>query len=565
MPRFGPLIACTGERDERSRQAPSNSRQQNAIEKRTVAPGMTGPCSITPRRLGDSTSWPTTPLVSSSEFTGERRFQAATLFVGLTTTVFLGLKVLAPSFSSRLDLPSAKPYTVAVCLGTLILYALQRLKVRHAASMLTAAVFEVATAFSLSMLEVSSMKAGTGPTIGVSAVTFWIAFFGVFVAMSPGMALAASAGAALSFPIAVLLAGRAGMQPLQASVWIPWASPGFLMALWTWWVSRRVFGLARQLGQAKEIGSYHLVEKIGQGGMGEVWRATHRHLARAAAIKLIRTPLHLPGETAKFNEGRLRLEREAQAIARLSSPHTIQLFDFGVTAEGQFYYVMELLDRLDLDELVRKHGPQPPERVVSILQQACRSLAEAHHVGIVHRDIKPSNLILCRLGVEVDFLKVVDFGLVKDAGSDLPNITAAGETLGTPAYAAPEQISGNAVDGRTDIYSLGCVAFFLLTGRAVFVRNTAMGTAVAHLGEAPERPSAASELSLSTELDELILRCLEKDPEKRPESALDLETLLGACPEAGRWTRARAEQWWRLHRAADPASAEPLGAAESRR
>jgi serine/threonine-protein kinase len=296
------------------------------------------------------------------------------------------------------------------------------------------------------------------------------------------------------------------------------------------------------------MGSYELVERLGHGGMGEVWRAKHRMLARPAAIKLIRPEaLGAHRESAAESVVR-RFEREAQATAQLHSPHTIELYDFGVTRDGTFYYVMELLEGVDLEVLIQRFGPLPAERVVHLLLQACDSLADAHDAGLVHRDIKPANLYLCRRGLRYDFLKVLDFGLVKaswrDSGEDT-RLTTEGMAGGTPAYMAPEVALGNRqIDARVDLYALGCVGYWLLTGRTVFESQTAMQMALHHLHTAPVPPSRRSELPIPPALEGLVLACLEKDPERRPGSAEELSRALAACPTDAPWSQERARRWW---------------------
>jgi serine/threonine-protein kinase len=258
--------------------------------------------------------------------------------------------------------------------------------------------------------------------------------------------------------------------------------------------------------EARRLGSYKLEELLGRGGMGEVWRATHQLLARQAAIKLIR-PEALGGNAETRQIAMARFEREAQTTASLRSPHTIAVYDFGVSDTGAFYYVMELLVGYDEQELVERFGPLPAERVVHLLVQVCDSLSEAHAVRLVHRDIKPSNIHVCRYGRQADFVKVLDFGLVKRVRTleDDPTqlqLTAPHEISGTPAFMAPEQVLGSSdTDARTDLYAVGCVAFWLLTGRTVFQGSTAMKVLTQHVHEAPLPPSRYSELPVPAALD----------------------------------------------------------------
>jgi len=321
-----------------------------------------------------------------------------------------------------------------------------------------------------------------------------------------------------------------------------WSAAAVVVA---WVASRVIYGLRQQVKEAAELGAYTLEARIGSGGMGEVWRARHRMLIRPAAVKLIR-----PEIAAKADHELLmrRFEREARATSALSSPHTVQLFDFGVAADGTLYYVMELLEGFNLEQLVMRFGPQTAERVVYILGQLCSSLAEAHRNGLVHRDIKPANVFLTRPDGAADFVKVVDFGLVKvdslEPQKDEPKLTVTGMSVGTPAFMAPEVIAGaEKTDHRLDLYSVGCVAFWLLTGRLVFEGNS-MTVIADHLRTPPPRPSSRVELPIPRELDELILACLEKQPADRPASAAAVIERLQAIPLTTAWTLERAERWW---------------------
>ena len=245
-----------------------------------------------------------------------------------------------------------------------------------------------------------------------------------------------------------------------------------------------------------------------------------------------------------------RFEREAQATANLCSPHTIHLYDFGITESGTFYYVMELLSGLDLDALVSRFGPMPESRVIHLLLQACDSLGEAHEQGLIHRDIKPANIYVCRYGRGVDHVKVLDFGLVKfrDTNDEAEiNLTADDRVTGTPAFMAPEQVMGTGADARTDIYQLGCVMFWLLTGTYVFKAETAMATMMMHVQAVPEAPSSRAELPISETLDRIVLSCLEKDPARRPQSIDELAQALVTCKVDGPWTEDRARSWWQKH------------------
>ena len=279
---------------------------------------------------------------------------------------------------------------------------------------------------------------------------------------------------------------------------------------------------------------------------GEVWLGKHQLLARPAAIKLIR-----PEITRGAGHARLvrRFQREAQVTANLCSPHTVQLYDFGVSESGDFFYVMEFLHGMDLKAMVERFGPLPPERLVALLQQVCLSLAEAHDHDLVHRDIKPANLFVTRLGPEFDYLKVLDFGMVKgEIAEDSSQLSMQGVVHGTPAFIAPELVLGEAaVDGRADLYSLGCAAYWLLTGALVFDANTPTGIMLQHVQTPPRPPSQIAEHQIPAALEALILRCLEKQPERRPASALGLLAELDAIRFDPPWTQERARQWWQRH------------------
>jgi hypothetical protein len=300
------------------------------------------------------------------------------------------------------------------------------------------------------------------------------------------------------------------------------------------------------LDHTLSVGSYRLISPLGSGGMGEVWLAKHRLLARPAAVKLIRQEAQAGGDREQLIR---RFQREAQVTAGLRSPHTVQLYDFGVNDTGSFYYVMELLQGLDLQHIVNRFGPQPAERVIMLLRQACRSLAEAHEHGLVHRDIKPANLFVARLGSEYDYLKILDFGIVKDQpGQDMTMLSALNMLPGTPAFMAPEVVLGERrIDGRTDLYSLACAAYLALTGQLLFQATTPAQMLLHHAQTRPEPPSRVCELPIPQGLEDLLMQCLEKDPKKRPASALELELQLTCVRCEEPWTDDRARAWWAAH------------------
>jgi serine/threonine-protein kinase len=315
-------------------------------------------------------------------------------------------------------------------------------------------------------------------------------------------------------------------------------------------ITHVVARLGYQVTKEREMGSYRLGRLLGRGGMGEVYLATHRLLARPAAIKLLRPEMLTGGDSGTAQLAITRFKREAEAAARLRSPHTVELYDFGVTNDQTLYFVMELLDGLDLETLVQQYGPLPPARAIHVLRQVCESLEEAHASGMVHRDIKPANIHLGRLGLEYDFAKVLDFGLVKTVvggTSEHSLATAAGLTPGTPAYMAPEMGDERKMDGRADLYSLGCVAYYLLTGGLVFEAATVLQMYAKHLQDAPAPPSTRTKDPLPPGLDQVILACLAKKPEGRPRTAGELARSLAAI-QVEPWTQEQAIQWWQQRR-----------------
>jgi len=308
------------------------------------------------------------------------------------------------------------------------------------------------------------------------------------------------------------------------------------------------------------MGYYELTERVGSGGMGEVWRAKHRMLARPAAIKLI-SPERLGGHSDLSSTLIRRFEREAQATAMLQSPHTIQLYDFGVTDNGSLYYAMEYLNGLDMQSLVETYGPVPPERAVHFLMQIMESLEEAHEAGVIHRDIKPSNIFVSKHGLNYDFVKVLDFGLARISASDDASLTMPSIAAGTPAFMSPEAALGEAtVDGRSDLYAVGAVGYWLLPGRNVFEGSTAYATVLEHLHSEPVPPSRRSESAIPRSLDEIILWALAKDPLRRPQSAREMAERLSAVVTAEQWAPERAEHWWRVHRPTTSLPSKPEAA-----
>ncbi|NNG17951.1 MAG: serine/threonine protein kinase, partial [Gemmatimonadales bacterium] len=347
-------------------------------------------------------------------------------------------------------------------------------------------------------------------------------------------------------PLALLLRSAGGLAFPNTDQTIQMLVPGYICVGIAMVGLRVITSLGKDVSKARSLGSYHLVERLGQGGMGEVWRADHRLLARTAAVKFIRPEAFGAQDAAGKDQLLRRFEREARATAQLTSPHTIALHDFGVSDEGVFYYVMELLRGVDLQTLVRQFGPLPAARTAHFLRQICDSLAEAHENGLVHRDIKPANIFTCRLGLEFDQVKVLDFGLVKSSESS--GLTTQASPAGTPAFMAPEMVLGEAtVDGRADLYAVGCLAYWLLSGELVFSRSNVMQLAFDHVNTAPRPLSERTEMEVPREFESAIMACLEKDPADRPQSAPELRDLLARVGGHEHWTREDACQWWTMH------------------
>jgi eukaryotic-like serine/threonine-protein kinase len=381
-----------------------------------------------------------------------------------------------------------------------------------------------------------------------------VLLFAAIVPSTPGKTLVAGLIAVSMNPMSMLVARARGTWDFPTSTLIVMHYPDYLLVIGAVVISLVMTRLGEQVTRARELGSYRLGELLGRGGMGEVYKATHRMLARPAAIKLIRPEMIGAGAGEEAQLAIRRFRREAEVAASLRSPHTVELYDFGVTEDRTFYFVMELLDGMDLESLVRQKGPVSAGRVIWILRQVCQSLEEAHVAGLVHRDIKPANIHVGRLGLQYDFVKVLDFGLVKSVtgpASEHSLATAAGLTPGTPAYMAPELALGEAFDGRADIYALGCVAYYLLTGRLVFEAATGLQMIAKHMRDVPVPPSERAELPIPAELERVVLACLAKAPAGRPGTAAALSRALAAI-EGERWGEAEARQWWQANRPAQP-------------
>lgn len=414
--------------------------------------------------------------------------------------------------------------------------------------------FEVVGSYGIAASEYLSYNFVPSGPLGLSWVAVWTLLFTIVVPAPPRLAMRAALASVSAAPVMIWISLHVRSQsfhPTWQQFLFVVVLPYVLVAGMAFIGARVVYSLGTEVRRARELGSYRLVERIGSGGMGEVWRARHSLLARPSAIKLIRPTHAEDGVSAVSDEARRRFEREAQAIAGLRSPHTVTLFDFGIAVDGVFYYVMELLDGIDADTLVQRHGPIPADRAIHVLRQVCHSLSEAESHGLVHRDIKPANIFLCRYGEEYDFVKVLDFGIVKAARDrDEAKMTLTSDLVvrGTPAFIAPEQALGeSALDGRADIYATGCVAYWLLTGRLVFTADTPMGLLVHHAKTMPTPLSAVSELPIPAKLEQTVMSCLAKNPADRPQSARELSRLLADAQSSSGWSHDQARDWWALH------------------
>lgn len=399
---------------------------------------------------------------------------------------------------------------------------------------------------------------------GFGPYAILITIFPLLLPCPPRLTLKVASAAVLAVYLGFWTASVSGLASPNFASYADLAVVSIGSAAIAYTVSRLVFRMQNDLVAARRLGSYVLEEKIGSGGMGEVWRGRHGMLASPAAIKVMHPPGF--GKALDASAG-ARFRREARVTAALRSPHTVHLYDFGIGENGSFFYAMELLDGIDLAALVRRFGAQPPARVRGILLQACDSLAEAHGLGLVHRDIKPENLMLCRQGRQVEILKVLDFGVVGLLGepAGLPeldalaaspgslasleagDLTLPGTFLGTLAYTAPETYLGRPTDARSDIYALGCVAYWLLTGRKVVEVTGSVQQIAATLSRSVASPSSLG-FPVPAELETLVMSCLAKDPELRPQTADELTARLAAGGSL--WDPELARAWWQENLAA---------------
>ena len=406
--------------------------------------------------------------------------------------------------------------------------------------------FVVLVALLMAVAEVILAPRISESRFGVSGIGIWIVLFPLVYPTSPRSTLAAAIACATGVPLAYAASLGLGMPAEPLARLGTWVLPLYFCAGLSVVAATSIHRYRSALEAAKrelrELGRYQLVRRLGAGGMGEVWLARHRLLPRAAAIKFVKAQ---PGDDAGVKAQLARqFEAEAAAISRLTSVHTVTLYDYGISETGECYYVMELLDGTDLQQVVERFGRLPDWRVARILAQVCRSLAEAHDQGLIHRDIKPGNLMLCRQGGEQDVVKVLDFGLVGLGHGDQPEGTGS-TWAGTVGFVAPEALLGTAViDGRADLYALGCVAWWLLTGQPVFAALTAQEESVLHCTAAvPAMPACNG---VDPELAELVVQLLAKRPLGRPADADTVRRRIEGMACWRSYNEAEVAAWWQV-------------------
>jgi len=490
-----------------------------------------------------------TPSPASPAFLQRRLRLFAAAVLGISAFLFAGVSVL--SVVSPFFRAGRTEAVVWLHLGQLafvaLIYALAKWGPPSAAF--------VAGADALAMAGVAVSSAAMGialdgpqarligpPVIPIVMATVIVMITRAFVIPSSPLRtwLVSSFAATAMVTAAVVVAARTPTAAPPYAIAVPtalWSAVGIAVATFA---SRVVYGLAVRVHETRQLGQYTLENRIGEGGMGVVYKARHAMLRRPTAIKLLAPSLS--GSELDL----ARFEREVQATSALTHPNTIAIYDYGRTPDGRFYYAMEYLDGIDLQVLVERDGPQPQARVIHIMTQVLGALAEAHDAGIVHRDIKPANILLSERGGMSDVAKVLDFGLAKRLTEDPSDPTQSGANviMGTPLYLAPEAItSPTTVDGRSDLYALACVAYYLLTGTLVFDGEQALEILGKHLGEAPVPPSERIGTAISPSFEAIILACLEKRPDRRPPDARALRDALLACGVPP-WTERDARSWW---------------------
>ncbi len=385
----------------------------------------------------------------------------------------------------------------------------------------------------------SDVVRGVSPTVPAMLV------LAIFVPPTPARMAIAATLAALTDPLGLAIAIAAGAPMPPWNLWLWLMSPTLLTIPLAVAAAALVSQLGRTVRRLREMGSYRLVEKLGAGGMGEVWRGEHRSLRRPAAIKLVKPEMLGGTDEASRARVQARFAREAQTTASLTSPHVVEVYDFGVAQDGSLYYVMELVDGLDLETLLRASGALPPERVAFLVRQLLLALRDAHDRGLVHRDVKPANILVGARGGLDDFVKLVDFGLVRPVttpDSDEAQLTQAGAITGTPGYLAPEAAAGKEIDARADLYAVGCVAYRALAGREVFLSTNVYGLVLQHATSEPEPIASVAPQPVPEALAAIVHRALAKDVAARWSSAAEMIDALDATGLAAEWTPARARE-----------------------
>jgi serine/threonine-protein kinase len=508
-------------------------------------------------RLGEGTGAGFTHEISCL-LRSRLRLAILVLLVGFTMHFVRNVFRLGPTYDHRLYWLIFSGSEIAVMLGiSALLWSRQVLSLKTLRT-LELTVFGSITAF-FAWVQVDTYHDGAVlralvpgqegivfRLVGISAAMRWfvlIVLYGTFIP-NTWRRCAAIVGSLALLPVALIVAD---------SLMVPTSAPLVLSALpemiilMAMAVAIAVFGshklgeLHQKAHEAQRLGQYRLKEILGFGGMGAVYLAEHVLLRRPCAIKLIRP------DQAGDPRTLLRFEREVRATATLTHWNTIEIFDYGHAEDGTFYYVMEYLPGMNLEDLVERHGPLPAERAIHLLRQVCLALREAHAIGLIHRDVKPSNIFACERGKIYDVAKLLDFGLVKtlDMDGNAVKLTRDGALTGSPAFMSPEQALGRSkVDARSDIYNVGAVAYFLITGQLPFDRDSAVEMLHAHAYESLV-PNSEFKKAVADDLQRVILRCLEKDPDLRYQDAVTLENALAACESATPWTTERAEEWWR--------------------
>lgn len=411
-------------------------------------------------------------------------------------------------------------YLALLCLDVAIWIAARDRRVANAKAMQLAAGYVLLRAAVMGVVPVETASVLGVTPARMSFALVLLVLLPFLIPLSPARVVALGGGAALVYPVALALLTH-GMESIVAI-----SALNAVTGLWAVYVCAEVVSQLRSRASARRFGSYRLTRLLARGAMGDVWQAEHELLARPAAIKLI---ARARGAQRHPKALRRSLVREALVTAQLTSPHTVTLYDYGISEEGDYYYAMELLEGCDFEQLVRERGPLSWQDAVFVAMQVCESLAEAHAFGLIHRDLKPANLFSARVGRQADFVKVLDFGL-SDLATRL-ELAAVGRVprlVGTPGYLAPETLLEQRVDARSDIYQLGCVVFYLIAGRLVFERSTATALAVAHVHDAHPTLASASGTAIPEDLESLVARCLAKRPDERFPSVLDLERALRA-------------------------------------